>query len=252
MTSQFKPPYYDRNIDYSLVGYLTHDLQTIMALFIFKTPELGVKLDAVPVADRQDYFFHRFVTFAETYVNLSTDDSIYFGSTSKDKAGSTQIAGGDGRSRSGAKYLKDKYREQRDTHQSRIAYFERKFQCCISGEKDERTFVGYSHLWNKIGVETIRQSILANYQSQIASAYDDITLQTPIPDKLNRYFVPLTIRNKVYQQWRNRIRNTVSTDTNKKLVEKEEDIQTQTSKVASDAISLAMEEINAMVADEEW
>ena len=90
----FKAPYYDRNNTYSLMSYLDHDLQTIMALFLYKTPDLATKLNAVHVSDRQDYFFHRFVSFAESYVHLSLDDSIYFGSTAKDKAGAVNIAGG--------------------------------------------------------------------------------------------------------------------------------------------------------------
>ena len=193
---EFRPPYYDRSATYSIAAFYDHSLQTIMAIFIAKTPSLTTDLSSVLPADRQDYFFYRFRNFANKYVNLSLDDEIYFSSTSKEKAG-TQGGG----IRAG-KYFVDKDKRKQSNHAEKIKYFEQKFKCSISGEKDERLFLGVRQIWNRIAIE--RDELLTPYMSAVACAYDDDTMNTPIPDKLNRYLVPLNIRNKVFQKWTNR------------------------------------------------
>jgi hypothetical protein len=195
---EFRPPSYNRYVAYSIAAFYDHSLQSIMALFIAKTPKLGAELMSVSMDCRQDRFFHGFRKFADAYVNLSLDDDIYFSSTSKEKAG-TQGGG----ARSG-KFFAEKDKRQQSYHAEKIKYFEQKFKSSITGEKDERLFLGVRQIWNRIAIE--RDELLAPYMSSIASAYDDDSFSTPIPDKLDRYLVPLKLRNKVFQKWSNRRR----------------------------------------------
>jgi hypothetical protein len=195
---EFNAPYYDRSLTYSIAAFYDHSLQSIMAVFIAKTPQLGTELTSKSLSDRQDYFFYRFHQFADNYVNMSLDDGIYFSSTAKEKAG-TQGGG----VRSG-KFFIDRQKTEKTIHVGKIKYFEQKFKSCISGDRDERLFLGVNQIWNRIAIE--RGELLAPYMDAIASAYDDDSFSTPIPDRLNRYLVPLKLRNKTVQKWSNRRR----------------------------------------------
>ena len=189
---EFRPPSYNRSATYSIAAFYDHSLQSLMAVFIAKTPSLATDLSSVAPADRQNYFFYRFRKFADAYVNMALDDDIYFGSTSKEKAG-TQGGGG--------KFFAERDKRQQSFHAEKIKYFEQKFKSSISGERDQRLFLGYNQIWNRIITE--RETILAPYAGSIASAYDDESFTTPFPDKLDKYLVPFTIRNKVVQKWTN-------------------------------------------------
>lgn len=236
---EFNAPYYDRSVTYSIAAFYDHSLQSIMAVFIEKHPHLGTELASRPVYDRQDYFFYRFHKFVDTYVNMSLDDGIYFGSTTKDKAG-TQGGG----VRVG-KYFTDKDKRQQSNHAGKIKYFEHKFKSCISGDKDERLFLGVSQIWNRIGAE--RDAILAPYMDAIASAYDDDSFSTPIPHKLNRYLVPLKLRNKVVQKWTNR-RRIVPVYT---AFEEQEEEETDPKPVPA-PVSVSNWRIQPVTVDEDW
>ena len=228
-TMEFKAPYYDRSITYSISAFYDHSLQSIMAVFIAKTPNLATELMSKPPSDRQDFFFYRFRKFAEAYVNLPLDDDIYFCSTSKEKAG-TQGGG----VRIG-KFFTDRDKLQQSNHTKKIHYFEQKFKCCISGDRDQRLFLGVRQIWTRIAIE--RDELLAPYATAISTSYDDTSLSTPIPEKLNKYFVPFTIRNKVYQKWSSR--NRVSPIDSREYDE-EEPVKKSVSIVA------------AVIDDEEW
>jgi hypothetical protein len=233
---EFKAPYYDRSVTFSIASFYDHSIQSLMALFISKTPSLGTDLSSVLPDDRQGYFFYRFRNFADTYVNMALDDSIYFSSTSKEKAG-TQGGG----VRSG-KFFIDKEKSQQANHAAKIKYFEHKFKSSISGEKDERLFLGSKQIWNRIVSE--RDAILAPYMDVISSSYDDDSLNTPIPAKLNRYLVPLKIRNKVFQKWTNS-RRMVPTILRESYCEDEEEYE---KKEHPPAFKL----VPVMIEDEDW
>jgi len=232
-------PYYDRSVTYSVASFYDHSLQSIMAVFIAKTPKLGAELLACSPSERQDYFFYLFRKFANAYVNLSFDDDIYFSSTSKERAG-TQGGG----IRSG-KFFIDRQKTAQSNHAAKIKYFEKKFSCYISGDRDQRLFLGVNQIWNRVAIEG--PELLSSHMDAIASSYDDESFATPIPNKLNRYLVPLKIRNKVVQKWSNRFRSSRVSPISKESEEEDPPAITTTTTSASEVWRIQPVEV-----EEDW
>jgi len=228
---------------YSISEFDSHINQSLMAVYIARYPQLGGELLAMGSADREDYFFHCFYHFMNKYRNVDTSDAaIYFGSTSKDKAGAFAASSGKDR----GKYFKDKYHASTKDHLARIAYFERKYKCTITGEKDERRFLGHTHIWNKLATQ--RDRILAPYQSVIESACDNITM---LPQNLNKSLVPLNIRNKVYQTWQTqRMATTTVMPSSSSQKEREEEDEEETTPVSTIAQTERMIKLRKMMEDE--
>jgi hypothetical protein len=186
-------------------GFHTHYLQSIMALFLM-TPELYK--DHAKHRDVQGYFFSAFLNFAEQYYNFSEDaeEYVYFGSVYRERAGETNIAGSG--SNSYKNYFKRKYHEAGARRTAKINDFSRKYKISLEQGKDERLFLGVREIWDKLdrATDIVRQS---PYSDVAERSYSDPTLTASFPEDLNKYFVPLTIRNRVWMKYENARRRRV-------------------------------------------
>lgn len=184
--------------------FKTHVMQTYLALFMSK-PELYLtEMTATPVALKQEKFFYLFMKMIKNYVNFNYEKEddyetlSYFGSLQIDKAGSVNVAGGGGsRSNSGTKYLIGQYKMGQEANKKRVEYLTKKYGIKINNMVDEREFLGYKEIWNIASPELVT----AEWKDQLEKGYDDMTLESMIPRRLNSALVPLVIRNKVVQKW---------------------------------------------------
>jgi hypothetical protein len=178
-----------------------HTLQDVLALFLIN-PDLYK--DYTRCRIRQDYFFEQFSKFAAKYYQLTGDECTYFGSVRKELSGEVNICGGAGKqSGASSRYFKKRYRDGEESREKRIADFAKKYGVRFDTENtDPRLFLGVTEIWNKLdrALDIVAASKWSNVRDR---SYDDATFAAPFPSNLDKILVPLDIRNRVMQKYRN-------------------------------------------------
>lgn len=217
--SAFKQPYFDRSVKYDAEKrFSKHVMQKYIALFLSK-PEWYHSIHALGECEREGYFFYQFLKFVNPYINLTLDkdyDTIcYFGSLHIEKSGTTNVCGGGGPiSHSARKQFMDRHRRSVDETRQRGAYLLEKYGL----QSDARTFLGHTQIWKNPSPELLK---LENWECVMHQAYSDETVE--LPDILDIDLVPLAIRNKTYQRWKNRNQRARSAMAVAAVAEEEED-----------------------------
>jgi len=232
----------------------THTLQKLMALFISDPINYQDTYDDNP--DIQHLFFMRtFLTFAEKYYHMDPftmdglESIIFFGPLNRNKISTMNICGGGGkRSNSGKNEFKGFYNETIEMVEKHIKYLSTKYGFDFNPSKpDPRIFIGHQEIWKNPSPELLKKE---GWEWIINKSYDDDTFQKPFPEELDKDLIPLTIRNKTLQMFRNRNRSKcnlfsrihikdelIIEELEEKDQEKEKSISTDSQKELIDTIS---------------
>lgn len=203
-------PYFDRRMNYSTNIFKNSVIQTYIALFISKQ-DLYKDIYDLHDNDKQSYFFNKFRRFLLKYYifNIEKDFDLmtYFGDLQIHKKGGVSICGGGDSSRNAKKNALKSFKNSCENTVKTIEYISSKYKITINSECDEREFIGHKYIWKNPSPKLLEKD---GWQWVSVQNYDDITFKTPFPDVLDKTLVPLEIRNKVYQKWKNEkaIKNT--------------------------------------------
>jgi hypothetical protein len=196
-------PYFDRRQTFSTDVLQNSIIQTYMALFISK-PELYKDIYALYETDKQSYFFKKFRLFLLKYHHFNIDKDFdimnYFCDLQIQKKGSVSVCGGGDFSRNAKKNARKNYNKSVENDMKIIEYFQQKYKIIINAELDERTFIGHRYIWKNPSPELLKKD---KWEWVTTQSYDDLSFTSPLPDTLDKYLVPLEIRNKAYQKWKN-------------------------------------------------
>lgn len=196
-------PYFDRKINYSTDIFKNSIIQTYIALFISK-PELYKDIHELHDNDKQSYFFNKFRRFLIKYYHFNIEKDFdlmtYFGDLQINKKGSVSICGGGDSSRNAKKNALKNFRNSCESTIKTIEYMFSKYKITINSECDDREFIGHKYIWKNPSPKLLEKDSWEWVSDQF---YDDITLKTQFPETLDKSLVPLDIRNKVYQKWKN-------------------------------------------------
>lgn len=203
MAATLSIPYFDRRISYSTNVFKNSMIQTYIALFICK-PELYKDIYSLHETEKQTYFFKKFRLFLLKYYHFNIDKDFdmmtYFGDLQINKKGSVSICGGGDSSRNSRKNALKSYNNSCQNTSKNIEYLFAKYKININAELDEREFIGHREIWKNPSLKLLEKD---GWEWVLSQNYDDLTLNSPFPETLNKYLVPLEIRNKAYQKWKN-------------------------------------------------
>jgi hypothetical protein len=211
-----KIPFVDYTKKYNVETMHKHAYQKYIALFLSK-PELYKSVLTARPSDKQDEFFRAFNRFVANYANINSekdfDGMVYFRSLNIDKAGSANICGGGGRmSNSARKQFLDEYRAGQEARAKYAAYLTSKYKIAVNNEKDERVFIGHKEPWKNPSPELLKKE---GWDQIVCNSYEDEKMNAPLPAGLEIAFIPLSIRNKVYQKWSNQKKAEIVVETKK-------------------------------------
>jgi len=197
-----KVPFFDRRQTYNVSYFENSQIQIYMALFLSK-PELYDRVHQQSESLKQDEFFKLFNRFLSKYYTYNVEKEFdlytYFGSLHQEKKGERNVCGGSGvKSKSANKCFMEKHRAFVELTEKSIEYLYQKYKIVIHSEKDNRTFLGHTEIWRNPSPE-----LLGEYAWVCKRSYEDETFVTPLPDQLDISLIPLSIRNKAYQKWKN-------------------------------------------------
>jgi hypothetical protein len=257
-----KVPFFDRRQTYSVSYFENSQIQLYMALFLSK-PELYERVHQQPESLKQDEFFRLFNKFLSKYYTYNVEKEFdlytYFGSLHQEKKGERNICGGSGiKSKSANKCFMEKHRAFVELTEKSIEYLYQKYKIAIDSEKDNRTFLGHTEIWCNPSPD-----LLGEYAWVRERSYEDETLAAPLPDQLDISLIPLSIRNKAYQKWKNQKNAMVKCEMLKHsavaVEEEEEDVVNvpETVSVSSEEIEkeekkIVIDENLQDLMDEEW
>lgn len=198
-----KIPTFDKRVTYSTDIFKNSEIQIYVALFISK-PELYSDIHILNENDKQNYFFKKFRLFLLKYYqfNIEKDFDLltYFGDLQLNKKGSVSICGGGDSSRNSKKNALKQFNNSYENTIKSIEYLNQKYKININREVDEREFIGHREIWRNPSPELLKKD---EWEWVTYQNYDDINITEPLPKELNKYLIPLNIRNKVYQKWKN-------------------------------------------------
>jgi hypothetical protein len=263
MSKVQKIPYFDRRRTYSAEYFENSIIQTYLALFLSK-PELYERVHLQSETLKQDEFFRAFNKFLAKYYTYKIDTDFdlytYFGTLHMEKKGERNVCGGSGiKSKSSNKCFMDKHKALSELIEKSVEYLNQKYKIEINSEKDNRTFLGHTEIWKNPSPALL---VKMGYTWVSERSYDDETLQMKLPEELDINLIPLSVRNKVYQKWKNQ-----KNQKNAKLMksiqltsqEEEEDEATVSVSVSSDEDKNEKEEKTIVISDdlqamleEEW
>jgi hypothetical protein len=196
-------PFFDRRQTFSTDVFKNSTIQSYVALFISK-PELYKDIHTLHDTDKQSYFFKKFRLFLLKYhhFNIERDFDImnYFSDLQIQKKGSVSVCGGGDFSRNAKKNARKNYNKSVENDLKIIDYFQQKYKITINSELDEREFIGHRYIWKNPSPKLLEKE---GWECVVERSYDDLTMNSPFPDTLYKNLVPLEIRNKVYQKWKN-------------------------------------------------
>lgn len=200
-------PYFDRRITYSTDVFKSSIIQTYIALFISK-PELYSGIHEVHDYEKQSYFFKKFHKFLYQYYHLNVDKEFdlinYFNDLQINKKGSISVCGGGDASRNAKKNALKSFNKSVENNVKCIEYFNQKYKIIINSERDDREFIGHKEIWKNPSPKLLKKD---SWEWVTNDFYDDLTFTKQLPDTLNKFLVPLEIRNKAYQKWKNQKSN---------------------------------------------
>jgi hypothetical protein len=196
-------PYFDRRMTYSSDIFKDSIIQTYIALFISK-PDLYKDIYSLHETEKQSYFFKKFRLFLLKYylfnIEKEFDLMTYFGDLQINKKGSVSVCGGGDASKNSRKNALKSFNNSCQNTSKNIEYLYSKYKININSEIDEREFIGIREIWKNPSPKLLQEN---GWEWVLEQDYDDITFSAHLPDILNKYLVPLDIRNKAYQKWKN-------------------------------------------------
>jgi len=196
-------PFFDRRQTFSNEIFKNCNIQTYVALFI-SNPDLYKEIHTLHDTDKQSYFFKKFRLFLLKYhhFNIERDFDMmnYFNDLQLQKKGSVSVCGGGDFSRNAKKNARKNYNKSVENDIKIIDYFQQKYKITINSELDEREFIGHRYIWKNPSPKLLEKD---KWEWVAEQSYDDLLLNLPFPKILDKYLVPLEIRNKVYQKWKN-------------------------------------------------
>jgi hypothetical protein len=202
--ASLKLPYYDKRKTYSESYFTQHKMQKYIALFLSK-PELYEDVLTYPNEYKEIRFMFIFRNFAEKYINIdyekNVDISYYFMSLNIDKKGSMDICGGAKMSNTGRKQFLKEYSEGQEANMKIRKYLSEKYKLNFNPAlPDPRIFIGHHEIWINPSPELLK---LEGWDTIIYNSYDDPDFKNPFPEELDGDLIPLAIRNKSLQKWKN-------------------------------------------------
>lgn len=196
-------PYFDRRLNYSTDVFKNSLIQTYIALFISK-PDLYSDIYELHEYDKQSYFFRKFHKFLYDYYHLNPEKDFdfinYFNDLQINKKGSVSVCGGGDASRNAKKNALKNFNKMSENNMKCIEYFNQKYKIIINSERDEREFIGHREIWKNPSPKLLEKD---GWEWVINQTYNDNTFTKPLPNELNKYLIPLEIRNKAFQKWKN-------------------------------------------------
>ena len=247
MSFNLKTPYFDRKKTYDATERFANDpMQKILALFISR-PENYSDLASYGIEDKEDRFFTLFRGFSNNYIDLKLEknfDTIcYFRSLSVDRPGAANLCGGAGKMTGSAKkYFKDRCKRGQEDTKIMTTYLADKYKVLPHA----RTFLGHTEIWKNPGPHLLE---LQGWQWVQNQSYDDATFQQPFPEKLDSDLVPLDIRNKTVQKWKNARRAKVSTPST--VASSDEDEESEKEQIIHIPKLIITPELEALF-DQDW
>jgi len=200
-------PYFDRRITYTTDVFKNSIIQTYIALFISK-PDLYKDIYELHEYEKQSYFFYKFHRFLYQYYHFNIEKEFdmitYFGELQINKKGSVSVCGGGDASRNAKKNALKSFNKAIENTIKSIEYFNQKYKIIITSVCDEREFIGHREIWKNPSPKLLEKD---GWEWVANQCYDDLTLTKPIPDILDKYLIPLEIRNKTFQKWKNQKSN---------------------------------------------
>ena len=121
----------------------------------------------------------------------------------KEVAGEANICGGGGRmSGSASRYFKNRHHGFEEMREKQIGRFAKKYGISFDpSTEDVRLFLGVNEIWNKL--DQVEDIIAASNWANVRNmSYNDESFATPFPKQLEKELVPLAIRNKTMQRFR--------------------------------------------------
>lgn len=199
-----KIPFFDKRRTYSVDVFENSIIQTYLALFLSK-PELYKSVPLQSDSLKQDEFFKQFNKFLSKYYTYKIDTDFdlytYFGTLYLEKKGERNVCGGSGiKSKSSNRCFMERHREMTELIEKSVDYLYQKYKIVIQSDRDSRVFLGHTEIWKNPSPALLEKM---GYTWVSQRCYDDETLQTPFPEELDVSLIPLSIRNKAYQKWKN-------------------------------------------------
>ena len=150
----------------------------------------------------------------------------------------------------------DKHKVLNELIEKSVEYLNQKYKIEINSEKDNRTFLGHTEIWKNPSPALL---VKMGYTWVSERSYDDETLQMKLPEELDINLIPLSVRNKVYQKWKNQKNAKLLKSIQLASQEEEEDDVTVSVSVSSDEDKNEKEEKTIVISDdlqamleEEW
>jgi len=202
------PPKFDFRVTYDVSRLHNHKLQKLFALFVSR-PELYADMPSLSEGEKQDYMFYQFGRMLENekyYVwnyEKEYDELAYFGSLNIDRAGAVNVCGGGGGcSSSGRNQFIGKYKAGQEARKKSIEYLSKKYKLVFGSvdKTDPRLFLGHTEPWKNLSPALLEKE---GWEWVKTRAYSDETFAAPFPSVLDSDLIPLPIRNKAVQKWRN-------------------------------------------------
>ncbi len=202
-----KIPYYDSRISYSTSYFSDSKVHKYIALFLSNPSNYSHIYNFNP-SMREELFMDSFNLFMTKYYIITEknfDTYAYFTSLNINQKGSVNICGGGGGaggiSRSGKRDFIKKYNSSQDMKLKIRKYLSDKYKIIFDNTKpDPRIFIGHQEIWNNPSPELLKKD---NWEWVIDQSYDDETFEKPLPEKLDIDLIPLSIRNKTFNMWKN-------------------------------------------------
>jgi len=203
--SLIKIPYFDKRKAHSKTFYTDNKLQKYIALFL-SNPDNYSDVINYTKDYRESIFMYKFINFVSDYVNIDYekdfDTFIYFRALNIDTKGAMNITGGSGSiSNSGRKQFLREYSNEQEINKKIRQYLTDKYMFDFNPTlPDPRIFIGHQEIWKSPSPELLK---LENWEWVIDKSYNDLELEKPLPIELDGDLIPLSIRNKALQKWKN-------------------------------------------------
>lgn len=169
-------------------------MQAYMALFL-ATPRFHKPVVDAPAHTRMFEFFSRFTQWVLNYHTPTQEEFLFFCVPHIAKAAGSEFTFGGSHKETAHSKAARKLREE--NIEKWTQHFKKLYGINV-GLDDMRVFAGCVKPWNSMGSFVVPE----HHADVLTTAYDDATLETPLPAKLDAALVPMAIRNRVLQKWR--------------------------------------------------
>jgi hypothetical protein len=219
-------------------------MQAYMALFL-ATPRFHQAVaDAAPHT-RMFEFFSRFTQWVLNYYTPTQEEFLFFCVPHIAKAAGSEFTFGGSHKETAHSKAARKSREE--NIEKWTQHFKKLYGINV-GLDDMRVFAGCVKPWNNL-----RSFVMPECHAEVlTTSYDDASLETPLPAKLNADLVPMAIRNRVLQKWRKLHAAPTIIIPKVPLVEDDEPAVAEQTTPILDKYVLDFTEIQRLADEEDW